>query len=56
MAATTLSADEAHVAWILGHTSPAITLGIYSHAFEARAHDERAREGMEPAAAAMGPD
>jgi hypothetical protein len=34
---------------VLGHSSPAITLGIYAHAFAEREHADETREKMEAA-------
>jgi integrase len=52
VAASTLIAQGADVAYlsrVLGHSSPAITLGIYAHAFAERDHADVTREKMEAA-------
>ena len=37
----------------LGHSSPAITLGVYAHLFEQADHAAAAREALEASNAAM---
>jgi len=42
-------ASVAYLARVLGHASPAITLGTYAHVFARVEHDDRTRETMEAA-------
>jgi hypothetical protein len=45
--------DVVFVSRQLGHASPNITLGVYGHLFEQRAHTERARDELEAAFGAV---
>jgi integrase len=52
LAASALIAEGTSVAYLsrlLGHASPAITLGIYAHEFARAEHDDRTRQMMERA-------
>ena len=52
VAASALIAQGVSVAYLsrlLGHASPAITLGTYAHVFSRAEHDDRTREQMEAA-------